>query len=260
MHKDLPIEHLQDLDKRNENTWNIVKVGFNRNNANQKIVTHRGSRAMTVFYPKNSLTPTSVPERPLGGLGFYAAPKEVFPANDVTFKYSVFFEQSFNPQKGGKLPGIFVSPSGAENFCGASGGNKTSLSASCRIMWRQDLKAEAYVYTSCKQCAQYSQIPCSVMNPAYGDSLWRGILHFEKEKWNTVSITVRMNAIGSNNGLLTVKINENSCTFGNMTWRTNPSVCVSSILVDTFFGGSTPDYACPQDSKVHFKDFSVTRN
>lgn len=256
----LPVERLRDIDQRHEETWNIVKVGFNRNNANQKIVNHRGCTAMSVFYPKNSLTPTSVPERPLGGLGFYAAPKNVFPSNDVTFEYSVFFDQSFNPQKGGKLPGIFISPSGAENFCGGSGGNKTSLSASCRIMWRQGLQAEAYVYTPTAQCSQYSGIPGAVLNPAYGDSLWRGILTFRKEFWNTISIRVRMNTIGSNNGLLTVKINDKSCTFDHMIWRTHPSVCVSSILVDTFYGGSTADYACPQDTKVHFKDFRVTRN
>lgn len=51
-------------------------------------------------------------QRPLGGMGFQAAPLEVFPAHDVELKYSLQFDESFQPQKGGKLPGLMMAEAG----------------------------------------------------------------------------------------------------------------------------------------------------
>ena len=256
---DLPVEPLADLGQAHPESWNIVKVGFGRDNANHRIAKVDGAPCMAVFYPANSLTPTSVPKHPLGGLGFYAAPPAIFPANDVEFKYSVLFDAGFNPQKGGKLPGLYISPPGAANFSGGSGGDKTATTASCRIMWRQDLAAEAYVYRPADQGPAYEALPSSVYNATYGDSLWRGILKFSKNAWNQVAIRVRMNAVGQADGFVSVSINGVKCEFDKMIWRTDPSVCVSSVLVDTFYGGSSADYACPCDTYTYFKDFKVTK-
>lgn len=51
-------------------------------------------------------------QRPLGGMGFQAAPPTIFPAVDVELKYSLQFGESFEPQKGGKLPGLMMAQAG----------------------------------------------------------------------------------------------------------------------------------------------------
>lgn len=61
---------------------------------------------MQAHYPEGSYTFTHSPE---GGLSFYApGPDEVdlTTAKEATFGYSVMFEEGFEWQKGGKLPGL----------------------------------------------------------------------------------------------------------------------------------------------------------
>lgn len=61
---------------------------------------------MQAHYPKGSYTFTHSPE---GGLSFYApGPSDVdlTTAKEATFGYSVMFEDGFEWQKGGKLPGL----------------------------------------------------------------------------------------------------------------------------------------------------------
>lgn len=45
-------------------------------------------------------------------MGFQAAPLDVFPATDVELKYSLQFGDTFNPQLGGKLPGLMMAQAG----------------------------------------------------------------------------------------------------------------------------------------------------
>lgn len=72
-----------------------------------------GKLAMKAHYPKGSYT---FGHQPQGGLSFYApgpGSVDLTEAKEATFGYSVFFEQGFEFQKGGKLPGLctyFVSP------------------------------------------------------------------------------------------------------------------------------------------------------
>lgn len=61
---------------------------------------------MQAHYPKGSYTFTHSPE---GGLSFYAPGPDAVDlttAKEATFGYSVMFEDGFEWQKGGKLPGL----------------------------------------------------------------------------------------------------------------------------------------------------------
>lgn len=61
---------------------------------------------MQAHYPKGSYTFTHSPE---GGLSFYAPGPDTVDlttAKEATFGYSVMFEDGFEWQKGGKLPGL----------------------------------------------------------------------------------------------------------------------------------------------------------
>jgi hypothetical protein len=254
----LPIDQLSDLSEPLASTWNIVKVGFGGDNRNSKVERHSGRTCLRVAYPKGSVAPSCAPERPLGGIGFYAAPTRVFPCTEAVLEYSLFFDKSFDACKGGKLPGLFMSLPGASNFKGGSGGKKNDTTASCRLMWRQNLDAEAYVYRPPTQAPQYALIPSAVYNQKYGDSLWRGKLKFMREKWNSVRIHVRLNTIGRQDGLVEVQINDAKVAYDSMVWRTDPRVLLSCVLFDTFFGGNSVDYACPIDCCTRFRDVRVS--
>jgi hypothetical protein len=255
----LPIEDLVDLSEPLKDTWNVVKVGFGRDNCNSRVEPHSGRKCLRVFYPKGSIAPSCAPERPLGGIGFYASPSRVFPCSEAVLEYSLFFDRSFNACKGGKLPGIFMSLPGATNFNGGSGGNKNDTAASCRLMWRKNLDGEAYVYRPSTQAPQYVNIPSSVYNQKYGDSLWRGKLKFKRGAWNAIRIHVRLNTVDQQDGLVEVQVNGTKVSYNTMVWRTDGRVMLSSILFDTFFGGNSPEYASATDACTRFRDVSVTR-
>ena len=254
----LPVEDLTDLSCPCEDTWNIVKVGFGGDNCNTRTESFKGRKCQRVAYPKGSFAPSGRNQgHALGGVGFYACPKPVFPCTEAVLQYDVFFDRNFDPCKGGKLPGLYMSLCGADNFTGGSGGNKTSTTASCRVMWRGGMAAEAYVYRPEFQSAQYIALPSSIMNATYGDSLWRGEMAFRKGRWNTVCVHVRLNTIGKSDGLVSVAINGTTRAFCGMIWRTDPNVHITSVLFDTFFGGNSADYACKRDTTTRFSNVRV---
>eukprot|EP01025_Chloroclados_australasicus_P033761 TRINITY_DN3451_c2_g1_i1.p1 TRINITY_DN3451_c2_g1~~TRINITY_DN3451_c2_g1_i1.p1 ORF type:complete len:132 (-),score=8.46 TRINITY_DN3451_c2_g1_i1:164-559(-) len=125
-------------------------------------------------------------------------------------------------------------------------------------MWRGGWQAEAYVYSeAAKATAAYQQLPDCVRNAKYGDSLWRGILSFKPNHWNRVRLRARVNTPGVADGLLEIDINGVCRTFDCMTWRCTDDVLVSAVLFETFFGGSSERFACPQDTKMFFKSIQV---
>jgi hypothetical protein len=198
--------------------------------------------------------------RPIGGLGFYGCPPSTFPAADVALSYKVQFDASFDPAQGGKLPGLYLSEPGAPDTSAGSGGWMSDLHASARLMWRADLHSEAYVYGSAARASPgYAKLPGSHLNPEYGDSLWRGILTFERDAWNEVRIRVRLNTIGSCDGLLAVSVNGVDVRFDQMCWRKSEQVLVSAVFFSTFYGGSSERFQAPCDTKTRFKDFVLEK-
>jgi hypothetical protein len=259
----LPVTDLVELKIGNHNSWNIVKVGFGKENTRQQVIKEEeeDEPKLQVFYPKNSICPSMAPEYPQGGIGFYASPIGVFPAKELIFEYEIYLDDSFKPQKGGKLPGVYISKPGVENINGASGGNRNTLNSSCRIMWRKDYMAEAYVYTPTRrQHSEYYRIQNQVLNSTYGDSLWRGLFKLKKGQWNKIKMHIKMNSVPSSShpntdGLLVIKINEIEKRFTKMVWRNDPKVMCSALFIDTFYGGSDESYKCPNDTYIYFRRF-----
>lgn len=231
-------------------TWNIKKWGHGKQNIS---TTDEGY--LRVKYPRGSSSP-GIKNAPVGGAGFYSSPSGFFPSNDVTLSYQVRFASNFDARLGGKMPGLFVSES--DDFSGASGGRKHKKNASCRIMWRSNFKAEAYLYlpSSVKQSPAFREEPNSSYRDDYGDSLWTGILRFDPHNWNDVSIRVVVNTLGKADGLLSVTINGQQCIIDNLIWRKSDSVKVSAIFFSTFFGGKE-SYATKVDTSAEFRNFHV---
>lgn len=253
--------------QENKNIWNIVKVIFGKNTNNYEIIQgntisflNTNETVLKVFYPKNSYTPSKTP---VGGIGFFASPKKIFKADEVVLKYDVFFDPNFDPVLGGKLPGLFIGQ-GTEStdMTGASGG-KHELTSSCRIAWRSNLSAEAYVYLPPSQHVDYYKIPNLVQNEIYGDSLWRGIFQFYKNIWNPISVRIKTNTIVNNipnyDGELEISINNVTQSFNKLIWRTDINYNLNSIIFETFFGGSKPSTATPYDTWTYFKNITIEK-
>lgn len=244
---------------QNSSVWNIQKIGWGKNNQNHRVLE---DGSLKVFYPQGSYSPSKFPQ---GGIGFYASPESIFPAEDVMLTYEVRFDDTFNPVLGGKLPGLFLSEGvGKEYMKEASGGLKSNTTASLRISWRKDFAGEAYVYIPDEQSDEYQNIPNLIQNDAYGDSLWRGLLQFQPNSWNYVCIRIKLNSFDSNgnpnqNGIVEVKINDARYRFSKLVWRTNSETSLSAIMFSTFFGGSTSKYATPIDTWTYFRNMRIQK-
>jgi hypothetical protein len=255
----LPIESLADITQQHADTWNIVKLGYSKRNKNNSVELYHGAPCLVVRYPAGSSHP-GAPQRPSGGIGFFASPQLIFPAHDVELKYKVAFDASFCEQKGGKLPGLYLSEPGDVDSRGHHSDKHADKHASCRLMWREGFKAEAYVYASAATTnPDYRFLPKSHYNPKYGDSLWRGMLQLRKTGWNEVSIRVRLNAPGAFDGAIFVSVNGTECSFEEMAWRWTDDVAVTSIFMSTFYSGSCEKFACPHDTMARFKDFKLVK-
>lgn len=241
--------------------WNIIKVGHVAKNNSREIsidpVSHEG-HVLKVNYPAGSFKPSG---EIVGGIGLHACPKTIFPARSVRLCYEVYFPADFDPVKGGKLPGVFIGPRGA------AGGKHLKNASSCRLMWRKNnskggFKAEAYVYIARDQHPTYQSIPKLVLDSKYGDSLWRGILNFNKGSWNKVDMILTLNTMTSgeaeHDGYLNLTINGVSASYDKFIWTTEDSL-ISGINFTTFFGGSDDSWATPFDQSTYFKNVQLQK-
>ena len=253
---ELPLSPFVNLQK--ENVLNIVNVGFS--NGRQSVIQAAdGSSALKVVYPKGSYKPSS---NPIGGIGIYASPPSIFPVEEATLTYQLYFDAKFQPVLGGKLPGFYIATgTNKGDLDGGSGGIHTDV-ASVRVMWRQNMDAEAYVYlpVDAVQDPSYGQIPGLVRNSEYGDSLWRGYLKFNQPgQWNQVKIYARMNTVGKSDGILEVTINDVTKTFNKLVWRTSAEYKLCFVVFETFFGGNDPTWETPIDTYASFKNVNVNQ-
>lgn len=233
--------------------WNIIKIAFGKTN-NHEIIDNS---ILKVYYPKGSYSPSKLP---VGGIGFYSNPSEINMASEVIFTYQVKFDETFNPVLGGKLPGLFIN--NGKNTKGASGG-KYSNNASCRIAWRSKFSAEAYLYLPTLQEQDPAYNSMIIKNGIYGDSLWRHSFSFHPTKWNDIYIRLKLNKIENkipiNDGELEITINNSTKNFNKIIWRVDDCNYINTIIFETFFGGSTPKTATPQDTWSYFKNIKIKK-
>jgi hypothetical protein len=253
----LPIVAITSL--QNSGIWNISKIGWGKDNKNHDILN---DGSLKVFYPKGSYSPSKFPQ---GGIGFYASPENIFPAQELMFSYDVKFDETFQAVLGGKLPGLFFSEGTDKKYMReASGGKHNNTTSSLRIVWRKNFDVEAYVYLPENQTPEYQQIPNFIKNDNFGDSLWRGLFKFQPTQWNKVFIQVKINTFDKDgnpnaNGILELCINEECQKMTTLIWTTNQSTSITAILFSTFFGGSSVKYATPVHTWSYFKNFRVKK-
>lgn len=225
-----------------------------------------GKQSMQATYPEGSYTFTHSPQ---GGLSFYATgPSSVSldDAKEATFSYSVYFEDDFAFNKGGKLPGFCTCSSHTSNkliltrdtdggddattAVSCSGGRRDDTCWSTRFMWRTGGAGEAYTYLPPDYSANKAVCdvaPFSTCNDVYGASVGRGSWTFKAGTRTTIGQRVRLNDVGQENGELEIFVEgESIFTVKGLVFRDKAAGRIRGIQMQTFFGGTTfPSYCVP---------------
>jgi len=204
------------------------------------------------------------------GASFAANPRESLPAESAVLSYSVYFPQNFAWVRGGKLPGVCI---GDRAWSCATGGNWSETAGSVRVMWHSNGVATAYVYIP-TQVSKDKNGPNSAFDAqgpdfkrvSLGDSfgttgvnswcLADGGLQFVAGAWNNVTLVVAMSTPNVTDGILSLTVNGVTRSVKDVTWRTKSDVKVSSMLVQTFFGGSSIAWASPTATYTLFNNYS----
>ncbi|KAF8479376.1 hypothetical protein JB92DRAFT_2800784 [Gautieria morchelliformis] len=221
------------------------------------------TKVWEAVYRKGSYKPSGEIK---GGFGFYLKgpsdwgwETELKDASEVVFGYAVRFQQEFNFMKGGKLPGVFGGD-GVQAF-GCTGGRKKDR-CSCfdlRLMWRSNGQGELYAYLPItdSNTRRLLTIPGSSQNPDYGISVGRGSFSFNAGTWTTVAERVKLNDLGQQNGEVEVWVDGKSVIRATgLVLRTSQSSVIQGLHFQTFFGGSTPDWASPVEQRAWFTNVS----
>ncbi|TBU29334.1 hypothetical protein BD309DRAFT_357757 [Dichomitus squalens] len=219
-----------------------------------------GKKSMQAHYPEGSYTYDHDPQ---GGLSFYATGPSQFDldnAKEVTFSYSVYFDEGFDWNKGGKLPGVF----GGNSFdiaASCSGGRRDDRCFSARFMWRTDGKGEIYTYLPpdfSANKAVCNVAPESDCNDTYGASVGRGSFYFKAGARTTIGQRVRLNDVGQENGEIELFVEGKSIwTVSGLVLRSSSAGKFQGIQMQTFFGGHDSSWASPKSQNTYFSDFSM---
>jgi hypothetical protein len=199
------------------------------------------------------------------GLSFYAQPMDLSNAKEVTLSYQVKFDDDFDFNKGGKLPGLYGGESDAvAKSC--SGGRRDHTCHSLRYMWRSEGMGEVYTYLPDPSLGPEfagnknlcTAVPNSECNSVYGASVGRGSFTFPKGEYITIAQRARLNDVGASNGELELIVNgESKFTVKGLAYRNSEAHKFRGIQMQSFFGGSTSDWASTQDQSLEMKDFSL---
>ncbi|GAA5927598.1 uncharacterized protein JCM15063_005941 [Sporobolomyces koalae] len=173
--------------------------------------------------------------------------------------YEVGFESNFDFVQGGKLAGLFGGDAGS----GCTGGKGSEACFSARFMWRAEGKGEVYGYvpTYEGQCTKDTNANNSVIcHDNFGQSFDRGSFTFETGKWNRITEIAILNSDPSQvteaDGQLAVYFGDSKAfERTDIVFRTNSSVFFSSVLFQTFFGGSTEEYASPVLTHTYYRNW-----
>lgn len=199
------------------------------------------ARAFRVEFPEGSVSPSSTREQgaPGGGMQVFALRTDG-PLDEAYLHYRLRLPDGFEPVKGGKLPGLFGGSevSGGEEPDGTDG-------FSTRLMWREDLAGELYVYAPDEA----------------GSSIGRGAWTWPTGRWACVEQHVVLNDPGDTDGRVTVWLDGREVLVaGGLLFRTVPDLQIEGLFFSTFFGGDDPSWASPSDQHADFADFGITRD
>jgi hypothetical protein len=210
------------------------------------------SKLLRVNYPQGGVGPGET------GAQFPIILREMSAQNDghyneLYLRYYVKFEEGFDFNKGGKLPGLM----GGGNSWSRSGGDQPDGTNgwTLRFMWRRGGELVVYAY-----------VPKSG-NGKWGEEVWGQDIATNVEvqpgEWHCIEEYVNVGTPGIDDGILKVwidgvqKINIDDMRFWN---EENDNGLIGGIYFSTFHGGNSDDWAPENDSYAQFDGFVLARN
>lgn len=197
---------------------------------NAGVVQEDGRAILQVRYPEGSINPGRR-DAPRGGLGFFLPVPGAHDAREICLSYEVRFPDGFAFARGGKLPGLY----GGDAPRGGATDRMEGFSA--RLMWREAGAGELYLYAPDQ--AQ-----------PYGQSLGRAHFYFRPGHWTQVVEHLRPGVDGHLR--LLIDGAEVTSFLGRL-----PVGSAAGLMMSTFFGGSSPDWASPRDQSASFADITI---
>eukprot|EP00123_Amoebidium_parasiticum_P019862 comp34531_c0_seq1/m.47304 comp34531_c0_seq1/g.47304 ORF comp34531_c0_seq1/g.47304 comp34531_c0_seq1/m.47304 type:complete len:417 (-) comp34531_c0_seq1:58-1308(-) len=161
--------------------------------------------------------------------------------------YRVRFEQGFEFNLGGKLPGL------CGGRCNTGGYRSDGIDGfSARVMWREEGRVVQYLY--------YANQP-----DVFGQDLnWTrsdgSQARFLPGKWHTLMTRVKLNDVGKANGIVESYMDGSlALVQTGIEWRWSHNITINIFYFSTFFGGNNYTWESPQNQEATFDDFIVCK-
>ncbi len=152
--------------------------------------------------------------------------------------YYIRFDDNFDFQLGGKIPGL----SGGESNTG--GDRPTGDGWSARFMWREEGKAVVYLY--------HMDQPTN-----YGHDIELN-RSFQRGQWHRLTQRIKVNSGNNNDGILQVWFDGELVILRNdIRYRNNNQALVDHFYFSTFFGGNTSDWAPDITSTISYDNIRI---
>lgn len=244
------------------NAWDISKTGRIKDALPNEKVTQDAEKGpiLQVKYGKGTTSPSASRTRGLipGGTQFVPNMKASY--DHSVMSYWLKIPSDFDCVKGGKLPGVASNIeliSGGETVDGTNG-------FSVRLMWRENCTAEVYAYLprDANQHLTSKYKDTLTQNPTtkiiYGWSIGRGEFSLPKGAWTKVDVSVKVNEVGKQDGIIKVALNGKQVfERKEVVFRTNDKLKTGALFFSTFFGGSDETYAAQKDETLSFGEIAV---
>ena len=196
---------------------------------------------------------------------------EIFPAKHIKFSYKVYVPDNFDAVKGGKFPGITLN-----GGCGGRDWQKDR--GSVRIMFRREGQLVAYLYLPTNQGDYNGGENCKLMKNqgkcfrenchhtnGAGLDMFRNLpkkdqLRLENGKWNDITLHLKLNDAGKNNGILEMSVNGKTHTIDDMMYSSDPDKTPFKFYQHSvWFGGGDKSYAPGADTELKFKEIQFEK-
>ncbi len=202
------------------------------------VVDQSGSRWLRVLYPQGSHGSDQ------GGAGWRMP---VGKRNEAELSYTVCFEEGFDFNKGGKLPGLCGGPktiTGGDAVNGREG-------FSVRLMWRREGRGQAYVY--------HMDQPSK-----YGDEFdFPEGFRFPVGEPVGIRLWVRINTAGERDGSIRVWTRmadgkeQLQLDKTGLRFRQQADYAIDSVLFNTFHGGNDKSWGPARECTARFGGFEL---
>lgn len=177
----------------------------------------------------------------IGGPSGHTARLPISPGRDYLFEYRLRFDTGFDWSRGGKIPGL----AGATAPTGCVDVNGTGFSA--RMMWHENGRLTGYTYALDQ-------------NTGCGNSIETGV-NFSVGRWYNIKERVKLNTGSSSNGVLQIWVDDRMVVNrSNIPWMNEaPDRRIDLVYIQTFFGGSTLNWAPSRRCSISFAEPFATK-